>query len=253
MILPLENTSMAWAITGTLGSGKSLCAVATAVDALFYRHTMIVTNIKLDIAQVNKECGYDCKPYIRYFDPMDKEFDPFKLPCGSPRGYRGSDKVRVIVIIDECAEFFDQYSSAKDYRIQSFLSWLRHCSKRGQDVFLIVQSKDFINKSLRTLCARFVVCTNLSLIRLPVLHFRFLPNISVAVTFDRYGNRGGLPAVFLRQSRWGRFYDTAQQISTHTGFNNPPVASVRGSSVSPVRYRAFFILLVYIIFLVFIA
>lgn len=247
MILPLENTSMCWAVTGTLGSGKSLCAVATAVDCLRDRQTVVCTNIHLDLEAVSKTCGYNVRPYVHYIDLMSPSFDPCLLPCGSPRGYRGSDRVRVLVVLDECAEFFDQYSSAKDYRIQSFLSWLRHCSKRSQDVLLIVQSKDFINKSLRTLCARFVVCTNLSLVRIPILHLRFLPNISVAITYDRYGNRGGLPPVFLRQSRWGKYYDTAEQISTHMGFTTPATAKVQGGFFSAVRYRLFITYIFYII------
>lgn len=253
MVLALENTAMCWAITGPLGSGKSLVAVATAVDSLRDRHTFVCTNIHFNLKAVSSFCGFDVRPYVLYFDPMAQGFDPTKLPCGSPRGYKGRDRVRCLVIIDECAEFFDQYSSAKDSRIQNFLSWLRHCSKRGQDVFLIVQHRDFINKSLRTLCARFVVCTNLSLVRIPLLSVRFLPNVSVATTFDRYGNRGGLRPVFLRQSRWGRFYDTAEQISTCSGFSPPSIANVRGSIFDTYRYRAFLLLVFHVIALLFLS
>lgn len=249
MIFPLENSSMVWAITGTLGSGKSLCAVASMVaDALSSRHCVVVTNIKLNEKAVSDYCGYDVSPYVKYIDLMAPDFEPTSLPSGTPRGYRGRDRVRVLIVLDECAEFFDQYSSARDLRIQKFLSWLRHSSKRSQDVYLIVQSKEFINKSLRLLCARFVVCTNLSNIRFPILHFRFLPNITSVVFYDKYGNRGGLPAVFLRQARWGRFYDTAQQISSYSGFSAPVVATIPKSYSLGVRHLVFWLLLFYAVF-----
>lgn len=252
MIYPLEKTSMVWAVTGTLGSGKSLSAVASMVDdALMSRHCVVVTNIKLNLPAVSSYCGYDVSPYVHYVDLMSPDFDPSALPCGTPRGYNGPDRVRVLVVLDECAEYFDQYSSARDGRIQRFLSWLRHSSKRSQDVYLVVQAREFLNKSLRLVCARFVVCTNLSNIRLPILHVRFLPNITSLVFFDKYGNRGGLKAVFLRQSKWGRFYDTSQELSSYTGFSAPHVATVRGSSFTGLRHVVFFSLVLYFVALLF--
>ena len=84
-----------------------------------------------------------------------------------------SAKKRVLVILDECAEWVDQYSSAKDPRISRFWSWLRHTSKRSQDVFIVVQRREYLNKVVRILVSRWIWVNDLAVFKLPVLKCRF--------------------------------------------------------------------------------
>ena len=169
MALELERTAQLWGITGNLGGGKSLTAVWFAVRAIQQGY-FVCSNITLKETALKRFIGDYALNLYQHISFDDPNFDPFKLPCGSPRG-RGGDK-RVLVILDECAEWIDQYSSAKDPRISRFWSWLRHSSKRSQDVFIIVQRPDYLNKVVRILISRWVMVADLATYRLPVLRRR---------------------------------------------------------------------------------
>ena len=208
MALELERTAQLWGITGNLGGGKSLTAVWFAVRAIQQGY-FVCSNITLKETALKRFIGDYALNLYQHISFDDPNFDPFKLPCGSPRG-RGGDK-RVLVILDECAEWIDQYSSAKDPRISRFWSWLRHSSKRSQDVFIIVQRPDYLNKVVRILISRWVMVADLATYRLPVLRcrFPFMGGFVMRNVYDRSGTRiGGVS--FIRKAQWGLFYDTAE-------------------------------------------
>ena len=126
-MLRLESTTNVWGITGNLGGGKSLTAVSMAVSALsdgFF----VCSNIRLNLSAISSHLGFDVSKLVLFFSLDDPDFDAFKLPCGSPRGSRGGK--RVVIILDEVAEWFDQYSTHSNPVVRNFLSWLRHSSKR---------------------------------------------------------------------------------------------------------------------------
>lgn len=212
MAIELERTAQLWGITGNLGGGKSLTAVWFAVRAIRQGY-FVCTNITLNVSVLERLVGSWAVNLYQHISFDDPDFDPFKLPCGSPRGSRG-DK-RVLVILDECAEWIDQYSSAKDPRIARFWSWLRHSSKRSQDVFIVVQRPDYLNKVVRILISRWVMVADLATYRIPVLRLRF-PFMSGYVmrnVYDRSGTRiGGVS--FISKSTWGVFYDTAECLNS---------------------------------------
>ena len=212
MAIELERTAQLWGITGNLGGGKSLTAVWFAVRAIQSGY-FVVSNITLRESSLRRYVGDYAVNLYQHVSLDDPTFDPFKLPCGSPRG-RGGDK-RVLVIFDECAEWIDQYSSAKDPRISRFWSWLRHTSKRSQDVFIIVQRPDYLNKVVRILISRWIMVADLQTYRLPVLRcrFPFMGGYVMRNVYDRSGVRiGGVS--FISKSRWGLFYDTAECLNS---------------------------------------
>lgn len=218
MKIPLERTSMCWGITGSLGAGKTLTAAYLMVNVLreHYPNCHITTNVELCIDEIAHWMRVKPEKIAACVTKIDWTADPFAFMQGSPRGTQGV-LFRSIVCLDEVAEMFDQYTSAKDGHVGRFLSWLRHSSKMGQDVFLIVQSQAFMNKSLRLLVARWVVAHNAEHLRLPVLHCRipFCYGKSFITFTDKYGESFGEPTHFLIQAFWGRFYATAQILSAH--------------------------------------
>lgn len=197
-----RRTANVYGIYGHLGGGKSL----TAVELIVFYHSLgwsISTNI-LVLPLLGKE---------RYQFIEDFQFvDFWKLPVGAPRG--SSDPFRSLIVIDECAEFFDQFSSTS-LVLKNFLSWLRHSSKRGQFVFLVVQKPEFIAKSLRLLINKWIVCDDMDQFRLPVLKVK-IPFTSDYVSrrvFDRYGNCLSKGFNFANKRVIGRLYDTSQSIA----------------------------------------
>lgn len=208
MSLELERNALVWGITGNLGGGKSLTAVYFMVNAIRDGY-FVVTNITLDIDRICRECGEWARDLYMHVSLDDDSIDPYKFPCGDPRGSGG--RRRVLCVFDECAEWFDQYANAKDRKIQRLWSWLRHSSKRSQDVFLIIQRPEYMHKVLRILVARWLQVNDMAVWRIPILRAKmpFCSGLVVVAPFDRTGQRVG-HSYFVRKSRWGRYYDTAE-------------------------------------------
>lgn len=239
-----DDSACVSAITGHLGGGKTLSSVAVAVDAFRSGH-FVATNVWLDLRKIEKYLGYEEKTldslYLLF--SVDSSFDFSTLPSGSPRGSDFTKKV--VVIIDEVAEFYNQYVSGRDSFLTSFLSWLRHTSKRGQYVYLVVQRIDFLNKSIRLLCLRIFSATDLAQYRLPFLRIKlpFLGSFCLLTVHDSRFRRLGTAGLF-RKSVYGRFYRTAQILSSSKTFRQFD---------RPVIYTRFpFILLLFVIYTFFI-
>lgn len=194
------KTANVYGIYGHLGGGKSLTAVELSLFFL-NKGFSVTSNILIRSRS----------PRYRFLEDF-QDVDFWSLPCGAPRG--SADPFRSVIVIDECAEFFDQYSSSSPY-LKSFLSWLRHSSKRGQFVFLIVQKPDFIARSLRLLVNKWIVCDDMEQFRLPYFKVRipFTRHLVARRLFDRYGNLLSRGFNFANKSYVGRFYDTSQSIA----------------------------------------
>lgn len=195
-----RRSANVYGIYGHLGGGKSLTAVELSLN--FLRLGWSVTSNILIRSK---------SPKYRFIEDF-QDVDFWSLPCGAPRG--SDDPYRSVIVVDECAEFFDQYSSNSPY-LKSFLSWLRHSSKRGQFVFLIVQKPEFISKSLRLLINKWIVCDDMEQFRLPYFKCRipFTKGYVARRIFDRYGNLLSRGFNFASKSDIGRFYDTSQSIA----------------------------------------
>lgn len=225
-MIPLEKTAQVWGICGNLGGGKTLTAVSMAVCAIRSGY-FVVSNVTLNIPELVKEIPWADKLYqhivvrSEQYDEQGnlircEDFNPFTIPSGSPRGTSGGK--RVLVILDECAEWFDQYSNLKSKSLTRVMSWLRHSSKRSQDVVFIVQRREYLNKSFRILVSRWVCVDDLAVWRVPVLKFRipFMSGFCMANVFDKTLSRIR-PTVFVSKSLFGKFYSTSECLSTFGG------------------------------------
>lgn len=206
--MTLERTPQIWGITGNLGGGKSLTAVYLGVNAMRDGY-MVVSNITFDMDAVCRAYGEYHRPLYQHISLDSPDFDPFMLPCGSPRGSGG--RKRVLIILDECAEWFDQYQKGNDPRIAKMMSWIRHSSKRSQDVLLVVQRMEYLQKSLRTLISKWVIVDDMSFWRVPILRMRlpFMGGFVMQRHFSRDKKLLASPS-FISKSMWGRFYNTAE-------------------------------------------
>lgn len=238
-MLELERNALVWGITGNLGGGKTLTSVYFMVNAISQGY-MVVTNITLDIDRICKRYGEWARDLYMHVSLDDPSIDPYKFPCGDPRGSGG--RRRVLCVFDECAEWFDQYANAKAPNIQRLWSWLRHSSKRSQDVFLIVQRPDYLHKVLRILIARWLQVNDLAVWRIPVLRAKmpFCGGLVVASPYDRTGLRVG-HAHFIRKKVWGRYYNTAECLNNDGAAYNVVYKDSR--VVKPSRFPYWFWLL----------
>lgn len=198
-----KRTANVYGIFGHLGGGKSLTAVELS---LYFLRLGWTVSSNINIFHIE-----NLKGKFTFYEDFDG-VDFWSLPCGAPRGSR--DTFRSVIVVDECAEYFDQYSSNSPV-LKRFLSWLRHSSKRGQFVFLIVQKPEFISKSLRLLINKWIVCDDMEQLRLPVIRCRlpFTRNFVTRRIFDRYGNRISSGFNFIDKRDIGRFYNTAQSVA----------------------------------------
>lgn len=225
-MIPLEKTAQVWGICGNLGGGKTLTAVSMAVEAIRAGY-FVVSNVTLNIPLLEKSIPWAGNLYQHIvvrneeYDEQGNlikqdDFNPFTIPSGSPRGTDGGK--RVLVILDECAEWFDQYSNLKSKSISRVMSWLRHSSKRSQDVVFIVQRREYLNKSFRILVSRWVSVDDLAIWRIPVLRLRmpFMGSFCMANIFDKTGSRIR-PVIFISKVNYGQFYNTAECLSTFGG------------------------------------
>lgn len=198
-----RRTANVYGIYGHLGGGKTL----TAVEIILFSLSLgwkVSTNIRVFHISRFQE-NYQ---FIEDF----AEVDFWSLPVGAPRG--SSDTFRSCIVIDECAEFFDQYSSNSP-QVKKFLSWLRHSSKRGQFVFLIVQQPEFIAKSLRLLINKWICCLDMYQLRLPFLHIRppFCGDFVARRILDKWGNVISSGFNLVNKKDVGFYYSTSQSIA----------------------------------------
>lgn len=232
-----KSTANVYGIYGHLGGGKSLTAVELSVEFLRLGWS-VTSNIQLYNIQ-------DLKGKFSYIEDF-ATVDPWTLPCGASRG--SSDPFRSVIVIDEVAEFFDQYSSSSPL-LKQFLSWLRHSSKRGQFVFLIVQQPEFIAKSLRLLVNKWIVCQDMQQSRLPFIKIRppFLGDFVLRRVFDKYGNLISTGFNLAEKHTIGRYYNTAQSIALQGRGNDHT-----DQSINDVPYSGFLslLLILYILFII---
>lgn len=215
------RTASVYGIFGTLGGGKSLTAVDIMISFL-ERGDVVYSNIQLYNLS-DRMAGR-----FHYFDA--ESFDYTTIPYGGLRGSK--DKRRVCIVIDECAEYLDQFSSTSTYT-KDFCSWLRHTSKNGQFVFLIVQSPDFLVKCVRLIVAKWICCVDLAQFVLPIARVRipFTSNLVWRRVFDRRWNLISRGFDTVDKRFFGQFFRTSALVA-HTLRENtddedtaPPIPS----------------------------
>lgn len=235
-----KKTANVYGIYGHLGGGKTLTAVDLSLEFLKL-NWIITSNISIKVPERYKK-QYT---FIEDFETVDF----WKLPVGAPRGDPSS--FRSVIIVDEAAEFFDQYSSFAA-NSKRFLSWLRHSSKRGQFVFLIIQHPDFLNSNLRKLIHKWIVCDDMEQLRFPIIKCRlpFCKNFVARRLFDKYGNLLSRGFNFATKSEIGKYYDTAQSIALE-GRSTPMLNITPPIKQTKFQFLFFLFFLVYL-FIIFI-
>lgn len=213
-MISLPSTAACYGIFGPLGGGKTLTAVE--ISLYFINHfNLVATNIRL------KGLSERQQAYYSYLDDISK-VEWFKLPVGSPRGSGGLK--RVAVVLDELPELLDQYQNGKEFWIKTFLSWLRHTSKRGQFVFVITQDPSFIMKPVRLLCAYWIKCEDMAEFRFPFFKVRipFLSDYISRRVYNRDGTQvSGVSVDIARKSVIGKYYNTSQGLSLYSSSSVP--------------------------------
>lgn len=228
-MVEFEDTAQVWCICGNLGGGKTLTGVSMAVSAML-RGYYVVSNVTLNLDCLRVLIP-QCDKLYQHITVRQEEYDeqgnlisavdfnPFTIPSGSPRGTPHGK--RVMVLLDECAEWFDQYSNARSLLMKRVRSWLRHTSKRSQDVVFIVQRREFLHKEFRSLVSRWVSVDDLNVWRMPIFHLKipFCSSFCMANVFDKVGIR--VQSVqLISKTRFGRYYDTAECLSNFGGVSD---------------------------------
>lgn len=157
---------MIFAICGKLGGGKSLSSVVSIVKHL-KRGGYVVTNIRLNLESISKFIGCSISKLNKQYLLIDADnCNPQKFPHGDLRGTPNGR--RVLVVIDESAEWFSSLDSSK--QLKEWVSWLRHSDKLGVDIFFIVQDLSMLHKQGRLLINRMIVCIDMAKFKFPIIN-----------------------------------------------------------------------------------
>lgn len=201
---------MIYVVSGKLGSGKSYDCVRLAKRHI-EQGGVVVSNISLSIPQIARASGRRLNDwqYVR----ISADIDPTLIPRGDKRG-RGPRKV--MVILDECLNWFESSLGAKDTRKAQWGEWLRQSDKLGQNVYFIAQNFDRAAKWIRELAKVHVSIIDLGDIRIfygiiPV--GRIIPGVSELYCRREWDVQSGtgLSISFHHRgpSVWN-FYDTSE-------------------------------------------
>lgn len=207
-----------YAITGKLGSGKSLVSVGRIFDYL-RQGKPVATNLNLDLSKLfSARCKFN---YTRLPDfPTVRDFEAIG------KGTESYDESKNgLIVLDECGVFFNSRDWQTPER-QEVIKWLLHSRKLGWDVILIVQDVAIIDKQIRLALVEHVgICKRADRMGVPFIGALFgllgfklrLPRVHVcsvkygldlhALVVDRWFYRG----TFLQNG-----YDTKQVFSQLT-------------------------------------
>ena len=201
-------------LTGKLGSGKSLNAVAR-MQKYLNEDKMVATNIDLHL------------PFL--INPKSKNARVLRLPDKPnvqdlqmlPRPYHGEydEEKSGLLVLDECGTWFN----TREYRDKErapLIDHILHIRKKGWDVIFIVQHIEMIDKQIREGVGEHIIyCSRSDRMGIPIISFLFklvgmdirMPKIHVATV--RYGSGQNAPVV----DRWiksgtelYKAYDTSQ-------------------------------------------
>lgn len=234
-------------VIGRMSGGKTYYAVECMLSWLLQGH-IVASNVMLSCQGVTSALGVSCIFWKQlYYKLVDspKFYHELSItaydswPCGSPRGSPDYDNRLCYIVLDEVSSLFDSLIHASDSSVQKVATWARHTRKRGQEVYLIMQFASELHKRLRNHVTGYVLCTNSSDIRVPVVGLKlpwFLRGLSIRTQLLPDGET---PTSY---NDWVRFrpeiyhaYNTAQIV---VGPKELPLAPMRvRPDLSYRRYR----------------
>lgn len=151
-----------YAITGKLGSGKTLVSVGRIMDYL-RQDRPVATNLDLYLHRYFGQRSL--ASYVRLPDiPTVHDLQAI----GKGNDLLDESK-NGLLVLDECGVFFNSRDWADKGR-QSIISWLLHSRKLGWDVILIVQDISLIDKQIRTSLLEHVgICKRTDRLNIPFI------------------------------------------------------------------------------------
>lgn len=148
-------------VTGKLGSGKSLIAVAKIRDALAAGRK-VATNLDINMDSM-------FTPQRRYTLlrlPDKPSVDDLELAgCGNESM---DESKNGLIVLDELGSWLNA-RQFQDKSRASVIDWLIHSRKKGWDVIFIVQHIDMVDKQVRTALVEYLVtCRRLDRLKIPL-------------------------------------------------------------------------------------
>lgn len=204
-------------ITGKLGAGKSLSAVAR-IQRYLATGRPVATNLDLNLVKL---CGPKAKSPVVYRLPDKPSIADFEAIGVGNASY--DEEKNGLVVLDECGTWFNSRTWADKER-QAIINWFLHARKLGWDLIFLVQSIKIVDKQAReTLAEHVVYCRRTDKMTVPVVSALYkliaqrplrLPRVHVA--YVRYGD---LPTSLIvdrwvyRGSDLHQCYDTKQKFT----------------------------------------
>lgn len=214
---------MIYMITGHLGSGKSLLAVALAQTYLL-RGCRVASNITLNLDHL--------------VEPTSKQTIDKLPPIPSPEhlnalgnGYEGpyNEEKFGFLLLDECGTWLNSHDW-KDKNRRATFNYITHARKYGWDVGLIIQDWESLDAQIRrSVCEVYVACSRLDRIKMPFLPIR-LPRCHLATA--RYQGPTG-PLIrrwYTRGTGLFAAYDTREAIKPDLLFTEDGAIDMSGPS-----------------------
>jgi len=228
-------------VTGTLGSGKSLCAVGRIRDYLAAGRP-VATN--MDIYPWALMPPYHRGTVHRLPDwPTAPDIEALPNVC-NPR----EEKKFGALVLDEAGMFLSSRAWNERGREQ-FVTWLRNARKKGWDVYLIVQDVDSLDKQVRDALEEHVVkCWRMDRWMMPFVGRAVKSLTGIELKMPRIHVAAVRYADMLVERWWynGRDiqdgYDTGQVLQRQsTGAHSILSAwHVKGRYVDPIDWPLFF-------------
>jgi len=222
-------------ITGLPGGGKSYTAVRHVVRELLHGERFIVTNLPLKLPELAEYCHEHGKDVVDVGERVrlltEEETGEFWLYEGPGRKHEGRRTVKqgnkvldvpdfsdrsgrgVLYVLDEVHITFSARSwQSTGEQVTYYLSQHR---KVRDDVILISQHPDQVDKALRRLCQDFTYVTNFN--NSPVMGFRLGRYFRWSTTRFPKSPRDGQPQLEggyfkMDTTGLGRVYETAQGV-----------------------------------------
>ena len=224
-----------FAITGNLGSGKSLVSVGRIFDYLA-KGRPVATNLDLHLNKLFNPRSKN--KYIRL--PDFPTVEDFRVIGKGTESY--DESKNGLIVLDECGVFFNSRDWNSPER-QEVIKWLLHSRKLGWDVILIIQDIQMLDKQIRlALCEHVGICKRADRMGLPFIGFVF-SLIGIKLRMPRFhicSIKYGIQQHSLVVDRWfyrgttlQDGYDTKQVFSSLT---SPAIHSVLPPSLTHGRY-----------------
>lgn len=204
-------------VTGKLGAGKSLVAVARIKDRLF-KGLPVATNLNINLAHM---VGRNMRNTRLYRIPDKPSYEDLVFIGVGNKTY--DEEKNGLLVLDECGTWFNSRSWADKSR-QDVINWFLHARKLGWDIIFLVQDMNIVDKQARLALAEHVVyCRRTDRANIPFIGSLFklltaskMPMPKVHLGIVRYGDS----PTALKVDTWTTLgptlygsYDTKQKFS----------------------------------------